>query len=80
MDQIDSIKKIDGVSVSVWERHGKKRFYVNIDGNGGNYRGERNTKVYIDDTGLHVNEGSGSTSREFDLRLESVIEAYNQGA
>lgn len=71
---ITDIRNLAGVkSASEW----RDRIYVNITGNGGNYLGERTSKVWIDAQGtLHVDLGKGMTSREWDANLRSFRAAY----
>lgn len=67
--QIDEIRALAIVeSANQW----KDRIYINVKGNGGNYRGEASAKVFLLNGQLNVQLGRGSTSREFDANLEAL--------
>lgn len=72
---IQQIRQLPGAaSASEW----KDRIYINVRGNGGNFAGERNSKIWIDkDGGLHIDFGKGTTSREWIESLKSFEAAYN---
>ena len=74
--QIAAIKSVDGVkSVNLHKSSG--RIYINLKGNGGNYRGEQTSKVYISTEGEFVIErGKGSVSREWNAQVDAAKAAF----
>lgn len=66
VEQIRSQSYVYGASV--WQ----DRIYINLRGNGGNFAGERTSKVWIKDNILTVQRGKGMTSREWDANLAAV--------
>ena len=71
---IDQVKELSGVySLNQW----KDRIYVNLKGNGGNYRGERTAKIYIKDDQLSVELGKGVCSSEWNENLEQLKSLFN---
>lgn len=66
---INEIKALEYVdSANEW----KDRIYIDLKGNGGNYRGEKTAKIYIKDGALNVELGKGMTSSEWDQNLKSL--------
>lgn len=70
---VEKIKELSGVSgvssVSQW----KDRYYINLRGNGGNFKGERTAKVWFKDGScLNVELGKGLCSSEWHEQLEQV--------
>jgi len=72
---IAAIQAIPGVkSIKLHEPTG--RYYINLAGNGGNFAGERNSKVYMTPDGtIIVERGKGTTSRAWDDQKNAVIDA-----
>lgn len=72
---IDTVKAVSGVkSVNLHEASG--RYYINLKGNGANFAGERNSKLYITKDGdLVVETGKGTTSYEYLDQRRAVAEA-----
>jgi hypothetical protein len=72
---LEQIRSLPGVArVNAWN----DRIYINIRGNGGNFAGERSTKVWISATGdLTIERGRGTITREFDANLQAFVAAYN---
>lgn len=55
----------------------KDRVYINLHGNGRNFAGERNSKVWVRADGqLMVERGKGMTSREWDASLKALRAAF----
>lgn len=74
-----SIAELQGLPYVRSANEWRDRVYINVKGNGGDYRGERNTKVWLDRDGqLHIERGRGTTSRDFDANLQTLDE-YLQG-
>jgi len=73
---VEKIKELSGVSgVSQW----KDRYYINLRGNGGNFKGERNAKVWFKDGGeLNVELGKGLCSSEWHEQLEQVKSVFSK--
>lgn len=72
---VEKIKELSGVSsVSQWN----DRYYVNLRGNGGNFKGERTSKVWFKEGGeLNVELGKGLCSSEWHEQLEQVKSVFN---
>lgn len=72
---IDAIKAVEGVkSVNLHDASG--RHYINLKGNGGSYRGEVTSKLYLDADGKLVFEcGKGSRSSAYDEQRHAVEDA-----
>ena len=71
----EEIKKIVEESGIATANEWKDRLYINVRGDGGNYRGEKTYKLWIDDDGgMHEQDGKGTTSREFDANLAKIKE------
>lgn len=75
---INEIRDLPGVArANEW----KDRIYINLAGNGGNFAGERNSKVWIAASGaLNIELGKGTTSREWDANLSAFSAAYEAAA
>ena len=56
----------------------KDRIYINLRGNGGNFSGERNSKIWIRGGKLTVERGKGMTSREWDAQLHQIEAIFSQ--
>lgn len=67
-----AIADIRALSMVDSAKEWKDRIYINVKGNGGNYRGEASAKVFLVNGQLNVHLGKGSTSREFDANLEAL--------
>jgi hypothetical protein len=67
-----TITEIRALSMVQSANEWRDRIYINVHGNGGNFAGERNTKVWIHDGVLTVESGKGTTSREFDANLKAL--------
>lgn len=67
---IEQIKELSGVSsVSQW----KDRYYINLRGNGGRFKGESTAKVWFKEgSSLNVELGKGLCSSEWHEQLEQV--------
>ena len=66
---IDQLKSLNFVTVNPW----KDRFYITLKGNGGNFAGERNAKVWFKEgESLNVQLGKGICSSEWHEQLEQV--------
>ena len=64
-------KAIQGLGTA---REWNDRIYINPRGNGGNFRGEQTTKVYVAPTGeIVVARGKGRTSSEYDANLRAIL-------
>lgn len=50
----------------------KDRIYINLRSNGGNFAGERNSKIWVREGVLTVEMGKGSTSREWYANLQAL--------
>lgn len=72
LDQIRALPFV--ASANEW----RDRVYINVRGNGGNYAGERGTKVWMRDGALTIERGRGQTSRDFDANLEALRLAVAQ--
>lgn len=53
----------------------RDRIYINLRGNGGNFAGERNSRIWMRDSKLTVEMGKGSTSREWSDSLKALKQA-----
>ena len=71
---VEQIKELSGVSgVSQW----KDRYYINLRGNGGSFKGESTAKVWFKDGGeLNVELGKGLCSSEWHEQLEQVKSVF----
>lgn len=50
----------------------KDRIYINLKGNGGNFAGERNSKIWVKDGKLNVEIGKGICSSEWNASLKAL--------
>ena len=50
----------------------KDRIYINLKGNGGNFAGERNSKIWVKDGKLNVEIGKGTRSSVWDDNLKAL--------
>lgn len=67
--RMEKLKELDFVSISQW----RDRFYINLDGNGGNFRGERSAKIWFKEGGeLNIEMGKGVCSSEWHEQLEQI--------
>ena len=65
----EQLNELGFVKVSAW----KDRFYINLAGNGGNFAGERNAKIWFKEgESLNVQLGKGICSSEWHEQLEQV--------
>lgn len=73
---VEQIKELSGVSsVSQW----RDRYYINLRGNGGNFKGERTAKVWFKGGGeLNVELGKGLCSSEWHDQLEQVKSVFSK--
>ncbi len=66
---IDEIRSLPYVqSANEW----RDRIYINLVGNGGNYAGERNTKIYVKAGCLIVEMGKGAYTTEWSNNLKAL--------
>ena len=69
---INAIKAVDGVT-SIRIHEATSRYYINLRGNGGKYRGEQTSKLYVTASGLLVWEcGKGTRSGAYDDQRHAV--------
>ena len=67
---IDMIRNLPSVqSINEW----RDRYYINLKGNGGSYRGETTSKVYLNAQGeLVVERGKGMVSSVWSDNLDAL--------
>lgn len=66
----EQLAELGFVKMNEW----RDRIYINLEGNGGNYRGERSAKVWFkpSEGELNVELGKGVCSSEWHEQLEQV--------
>lgn len=66
---VSEIEALGFASINQW----RDRYYINLRGNGGNYRGERSAKIWFKEGGqLNVEMGKGVCSSEWHEQLEKI--------
>lgn len=70
LEQIKALPMVE--SANVWQ----DRIYINVRGNGGNYRGERTAKIFIRDGSLTVQLGKGTCSSVWAENVEALKAIY----
>ena len=66
---INEIRDLEMVaSANEW----KDRVYINLKGNGGNFAGERSSKIWVKNGKLNVEIGKGICSSEWNASLKAL--------
>lgn len=69
---INAIKSVEGVK-SINLHEATNRYYINLRGNGGSFRGEQTSKLYLTSEGKLVFEcGKGTRSGAYDDQRHAV--------
>lgn len=66
---INEIRDLEMVAIA---NEWKDRIYIKLKGNGGNFAGERNSKVWVKDGKLNVEIGKGTCSSDWNASLKAL--------